>query len=623
MPDNLIVSISADSTKLRADMGLAQAEVKKLTTELNKLAQAPTLNVARYEQVSKALVEATARFQGLNRAWNTAKREMSDTSHLQRMTGHIKELDKATAGFGVAVMGIADRAIPHLRETLIAVTTGAGIAAFVISIRDAAAAVSELNSNAKDLGVTVQEFQSMKLVGARQGVDDFTGGLARLRREIGQARIDAAKTSGQDLGGIILRGGQGVRPGDAPGVGVLRGGQPDALATGATALDKLHINISSYKDTFADTARLYRDIAKGLNDIADGSVRAEIAGQLFGREWPKYTTLLEDFAKNADNAAKTLREANVVIGQDTIQRANQFQNAWATMTTVASNGWTIIKNIFGQALIPALNATTAFIGRNMAAWQRWAAVIGDETGKVIKDLITLFENPGARASQLNSALAPLLLTFRDLARDIEYISKLLGSLNLDSFFHSFDDAKTDLEHIGDIIQGWVTNIENATAAMQRFIEAAAQAFRMQEKDTTGGAPFVGAQYAVGGVVPGSGNGDTVPAMLTPGEFVNRQSSVAYYGADLFRALNARMIPRDMLRGWGYALGGLVDSIHRPSHYADGGMVTGTEAAGTPVHLHLNGKEFVTAASSAIAASLVLEARSQSMRSAGIKPSWVS
>ena len=44
-------------------------------------------------------------------------------------------------------------------------------------------------------------------------------------------------------------------------------------------------------------------------------------------------------------------------------------------------------------------------------------------------------------------------------------------------------------------------------------------------------------FASGGIVPGSGNRDTVPAMLTPGEFVIRKSSVAKLGADNLAAMN--------------------------------------------------------------------------------------
>jgi len=51
----------------------------------------------------------------------------------------------------------------------------------------------------------------------------------------------------------------------------------------------------------------------------------------------------------------------------------------------------------------------------------------------------------------------------------------------------------------------------------------------------------------GGMVPGSGNRDTVPAMLTPGEFVIRKSSVAKLGAENLAVMNK------------YALGGPVSA----------------------------------------------------------------
>ena len=43
--------------------------------------------------------------------------------------------------------------------------------------------------------------------------------------------------------------------------------------------------------------------------------------------------------------------------------------------------------------------------------------------------------------------------------------------------------------------------------------------------------------ARGGYVPGSGNRDTVPAMLMPGEFVIKKSSAASLGPDTLNAMN--------------------------------------------------------------------------------------
>ena len=49
--------------------------------------------------------------------------------------------------------------------------------------------------------------------------------------------------------------------------------------------------------------------------------------------------------------------------------------------------------------------------------------------------------------------------------------------------------------------------------------------------------FGGYQFNSGGGVPGSGNRDTVPAMLTPGEFVMKKSAVQKYGLGFMRAIN--------------------------------------------------------------------------------------
>ena len=50
-------------------------------------------------------------------------------------------------------------------------------------------------------------------------------------------------------------------------------------------------------------------------------------------------------------------------------------------------------------------------------------------------------------------------------------------------------------------------------------------------------------FARGGMVPGTGNRDTVPAMLTPGEFVIRKSSVSKLGAGTLAAMNENRFNR--------------------------------------------------------------------------------
>ena len=70
-------------------------------------------------------------------------------------------------------------------------------------------------------------------------------------------------------------------------------------------------------------------------------------------------------------------------------------------------------------------------------------------------------------------------------------------------------------------------------ALAPGIAALAGASRFTRKNE--GGPI--RKFATGGVVPGTGNRDTVPAMLTPGEFVIRKGSVKKLGAETLAQMN--------------------------------------------------------------------------------------
>jgi len=83
-----------------------------------------------------------------------------------------------------------------------------------------------------------------------------------------------------------------------------------------------------------------------------------------------------------------------------------------------------------------------------------------------------------------------------------------------------------------------------------------------------GAGLGGAKgFASGGVVPGTGNRDTVPAMLTPGEFVIRKSSVSKLGAGTLASMNQN----------GYAAGGKIDGVQYLNPGGKAGVTRGVRS----------------------------------------------
>jgi TP901 family phage tail tape measure protein len=87
-------------------------------------------------------------------------------------------------------------------------------------------------------------------------------------------------------------------------------------------------------------------------------------------------------------------------------------------------------------------------------------------------------------------------------------------------------------------------------------------------------------FARGGMVPGTGNRDTVPAMLSPGEFVIRKSSVNKLGASNLAAMNENR----------YAAGGLIVKQTLSDQYA--GLFAkpkGNDSSGKPISIPLTPK----------------------------------
>ena len=72
----------------------------------------------------------------------------------------------------------------------------------------------------------------------------------------------------------------------------------------------------------------------------------------------------------------------------------------------------------------------------------------------------------------------------------------------------------------------------------------------------------------GPVTSGSGRKDDVPAMLTRGEFVQPEPIVRYYGVEVMEAIRRRLVPREILQGFGFF------APARPQFaYATGGEAT--------------------------------------------------
>lgn len=159
---------------------------------------------------------------------------------------------------------------------------------------------------------------------------------------------------------------------------------------------------------------------------------------------------------------------------------------------------------------------------------------------------SLSEDAAIAQESLSNKITKVKEEFAALIRELSQNTVLKDIILL-----GLDLASTFLK-VADSLQGVLPLF--ALLATKKFAGGAASFSRgfTSEIGTT-------RRFAGGGVVPGSGNSDTVPAMLTPGEFVMRKSAVERIGVGKLHNMNK------------YASGGMV------KHFNTGGTMTKAEA----------------------------------------------
>ena len=379
-------------------------------------------------------------------------------------------------------------------------------------------------------------------------------------------------------------------------------------------------------------------------------------------------SILDDFAKMASGVSDTKIENQSLIGfRDFLFTLGRgVKEAFDLMMRVLGEFADLWNSVFGTHLtgpillgIIVVERFTGSLKLLLSAIRLvWAA--GVATGEAVAFLVTrmlMMTVAGTLAALPWIVLAGVIAAFAAaillLFGPMDKVSAVIGAVfgddaakAFDAFVANFraagkqlaDDFFALLDSIGNLWRSaWTAlgrwfegQIAEIVAFFQPMIDAINLAIDLWNKLTalkvSGGSDPSGSTaggFASGGRVPGSGAGDTVRALLTPGEFVQRVAAVRHYGAAAMERINRLEVPR------GFDMGGLVGSLSHVgssmSHFASGGLVAaGAGGATHVVNLTIGSETFAGLIAPAdVAKKMISFARGQVVTSAGKKPSWVT
>lgn len=565
---NLDVQISADASKLNAEIKLVGAQLKALDTQINRLARKGDIAGAR--ELSQQFGTMKTHLDGLNRTFaetgdtavKTSNRITFSARSFRSLDAAVMNLGRQFGGLGIAAFA-AYRGISEVTKALDAQIER------LVKIRDLSretaqkpAAIAAAQNIARSIGEdaaiadTVLKKQA-ELFAKMQEARLKQGGISGVNVFRGGAQTDADRKL-QEMRGMLLGGPQ-----------VLRGGEKPTAAG---------VDLSKALDLLVDKTKKYADTKEGMlqfqHDLDVAFLKVANSGRLGA-------TQLNEFSK-----AVTGLPAETAIPFIT-EKVAKFNEEMAKAGKIDPLLEAIEQLETQQGLLT--NAWNTAIQGIVLSYTEMLTQITKSTREILEIAATDWVTAALTAvSKTQGAIVPGIMAW------------LFGA----------NWAENAITAFNSLLQSMISAAVAAGEAIANALASARQALSQSFPGDPGGMP-ASPQYASGGYVsgPGTGTSDSIMARLSNGEFVMRAAAVNRWGAGFMAQLNAMRDPFG-----GFAAGGLVGR-----GFADGGLVAA--GGGAPVHLHLGGHSFALSGAENVVSALVVEANRQQLRSAGVKPSW--
>lgn len=448
----------------------------------------------------------------------------------------------------------------------------------VTALRRLGVPLSDAAVKSKDLNAITAELQRTFRGQAAQAADTFQGRLNRLGVALGELQ-------------------------ESLGTGFI-----DALEGGANGTDDLADAIRDLEPIVQGLGAQVGGAVKGLGDLVFLGGEAANAMGLFESSASDASSGVEDFVNGlieftfanggALGAVSDLRdhlEDTGVITQSAAEQHLDYRDAVERASIAAENSVSSIGAMGEEVTMSGEDAAEAAEKFDLfaAAIAKTDQVVAfrqavDEVGKAFKKTNTPVNIFNEKGQQNFDLLKKLISETAGLAESQTTMAGKASSASqgLDSLAAAMANSKMDAQTRALLLEPFQALIDDLREAGVDVtnLQTKLDALKSKTITVTTEYRFIGGNKedlykAGGGRISGVGLGtprssDTVPAMLTPGEFVMRRSAVQRFGADFFSQLNrginplAGMTPTATSGGGGLVINGGVNVTAAPGEKAE-------------------------------------------------------
>lgn len=252
-----------------------------------------------------------------------------DLNGMEEAEKGLEKVDNKAGGFG-SKMGSVAKTVGKYGAIIGTSMAGVGTAAFAMMTK-VTSSYDDIAKGAQRLGVSTDFYQEMDYWASQNGVshDQMERAIGRFNQRMGQATQGNAKYS--------------------------------------NALKDLNVDIAAVEAGTLSTEDAFAQSIKSLSEMEDSNKQVALATEMFGTNLAReLLPSLQDGAMGIDEAREAAQELGIVVGEDALQGAVEFQDTWDSLKRTFS---AVSQQIFVQ-MMPAFQRIMDWVMDNMPQIQQ-------------------------------------------------------------------------------------------------------------------------------------------------------------------------------------------------------------------------------------------------------------
>lgn len=335
-------------------------ELKSIQAQMD--AQGVDKNSEAYRRISREIIEAESKLKTFN-----AELKKVGQVNLRAASEQFKQWGTSLESAGQKMRGLS--------------TAAAGLVASLGAISyKAGAAADDLNTMSKVTGIGTAELQKYSY--AADLVDVSVDAIAKSNKKLAKNAYEASRGSKSQV----------------------------------EAFDALGVSVTDSNGELKDSETIFQEVVSSLGKMTNETERDALAQKLMGKSASELNPLIEDGGETYKMVAETMAKYDLeYVDQDTLNKANQFNDALDTMKLLGSVAFAQVGSQLAAYMAPALEKVVGLMGK----FANWLSKLDPRILAVV----------GAVAAFV-AALAPLLILLGKVAFGISSLLNLAATLGV-------------------------------------------------------------------------------------------------------------------------------------------------------------------------------------------------